>query len=196
MQSYLFTCSNSKQWPNEQQQLSVYFDEIESPTSSSLEVLSFSDELFDVRKEIIAQYQQKRDILLWEETLPAWQLYSGTRAKFFPCIKEKNWKKEGFELLIFSTLFGWVKHTDRLPYYELDLDKKPIFNFSVRNFWATKRQELLKCIPENSIDLLPNTYREIFNQQGSPIGIETNIKWTDRGDQKGHWLNQQLDLLP
>jgi hypothetical protein len=72
--AYLITCAGSKRQP------------INNP--SSLQELSFHNELGDARKKLIALIPHIQ--LNWELTLPAWQLYSGPRSRLYPPITVAN----------------------------------------------------------------------------------------------------------
>ena len=106
--AYLITCSGSKQNP-------VFINE------SKLENLSFNDKLFETRTKMIKLSKIELD---WNKTLPAWQLYSGTYSKVYPQVSEENWLKPNADIMILSALFGWIKHTDLVPFYNLAMADK------------------------------------------------------------------------
>ena len=125
--TYLITCAGSKRQP------------INNP--SSLEELSFHQELGAARKKLIALNSHIQ--LNWDFTLPAWQLYSGNKSRIYPRITEANWTKDCIDIRILSALFGWIKHTDLVTDYDLKMSdnipqtRRKIFQylqFHIRNF--------------------------------------------------------------
>ena len=175
--AYLITCSGSKQNP-------VFINE------SKLENLSFNDELFESRTKMIKLSKIELD---WDKTLPAWQLYSGTYSKLYPQVLEENWLKPNADIMILSALFGWIKHTDLIPFYNLAMADK-ISSFYVWKIW-NHFDILSNLIKNTDIDLLSPDYRKAVIGRDKPIGIIPNEHFTDRGVQKGRWLNEQLNNL-
>lgn len=178
--AYLITCSGSKRQPS-------------NSYSSSLKLLSFSNELHDTREKLIKLLEFNLD---WNNTMPAWQLYSGTYSRLYPRVSETNWMKEGVEIKILSALFGWIKHTDYIPYYDLQMLDfiKSYNNMRVWKYWYNCN--LLKDIVERQdIDLLSNNYRKAITGSTLPVATESGAQFTDRGVQKGIWLNNQLDNI-
>lgn len=174
--AYLITCAGSKRQPIK--------------NVSSLQALSFHNELGDARKKLIALNPHIQ--LNWDFTLPAWQLYSGNRSRIYPQITLANWTKDCIDIRILSALFGWIKHTDLLPYYNLRMsDKIPQTNQKIFQYW--NNQHLLnQLLHQNDIDLLSGDYRKAVHGNTNPIAIVPNIQFTDYGVQKGIWLNNQL----
>jgi cytoplasmic iron level regulating protein YaaA (DUF328/UPF0246 family) len=118
--AYLITCAGCKLKPTNK--------------PSSLQQLSFHDQLGETRKELIALNAHIK--LNWELTLPAWQLYSGPRSKLYPQITAANWTKNCIEIRILSALFGWINHTDLIPYYDLKMsDNIPQTKQKIFNYW-------------------------------------------------------------
>jgi cytoplasmic iron level regulating protein YaaA (DUF328/UPF0246 family) len=173
--SYLITCSGSKLYPES--------------TSSSLEELSFP-ELNKFRKIIITSSDCELD---WAKTLPAWKLYSGKYSRLYPQVTEENWIKQKTDILILSALFGWIKHTDRIPFYDLKMKDK-LNNKSVLQIWRDFNV-LQSFIGINDIDLLSKDYRNAISKGGIINAKRPNVAFTDRGVQKGKWLNNQLDFV-
>lgn len=175
---YLITCARSKIIPI-------------VPNPSSIINLSFNAQLFEIREEIIAASNIQLD---WARTLPAWKLYSGTRSKLYPQISIANWNKPCIDIKILSALFGWVKHTDLLPYYNLRMTDR-IDNQPVWRFWHDQNILLQLINPNYDIDLLSGDYRMAISGNRQNVAILPNIQFNDYGVQKGNWLNVQLNNL-
>jgi cytoplasmic iron level regulating protein YaaA (DUF328/UPF0246 family) len=175
--SYLITCSGSKILP---------------PSNiSTIDNLSFP-ELKNYRLRMI---EYSRSKLNWERTLPAWQLYSGNLSKLYPRVSVNNWTKSCVKVKILSALFGWINHTDLIPYYDLKMDQKLITNnLFVFNIW-NQFSILESFIDPTDIDLLSINYRKAISNNTNLNCIQPNIHFTDRGVQKGKWLNAQLELI-
>jgi cytoplasmic iron level regulating protein YaaA (DUF328/UPF0246 family) len=176
--AYLITCAGSKQCP------------IANP--SSLENLSFP-ELNAKRAEIIRLSGMQLD---WERTLPAWKLYTGNYSKLYRQITEDNWLKPCAEIKILSALFGWIRHTDLIPYYDLKMDEMK-GQMTTRAYLVWRNANILKNTVDknNDFDLLSTLYRKAINKNGEIVAKPTGQKFTDRGAQAGNWLNRQLNLL-
>lgn len=172
--TYLITCSGSKRQPI-----------IHNP--SNLQLLSFNEELNDARLDLL---HLTNIHLNWDFTLPAWQLYSG---KTYRPIIEANWTKDCIEIRILSALFGWINHTDLLPYYNLSMsDKIPQLNQPIFRYWHN--QHLLnQFVNQNDIDLLSGDYRKAVHGNTNAVATIPNVQFNDRGDQKGKWLNNQIE---
>jgi cytoplasmic iron level regulating protein YaaA (DUF328/UPF0246 family) len=177
--AYLITCAGSKRQP------------INNP--SSLQELSFNNELGDARKKLIALIPHIQ--LNWELTLPAWQLYSGRRSRLYPPITAANWTKNCIDIKILSALFGWIKHTDLVPYYDLKMsDNIPQTRRKIFQYWHNENL-LNQFVNQNDIDLLSGDYRKAVHGNTKPISIIPNTQFTDYGVQKGIWLNNQLENI-
>jgi cytoplasmic iron level regulating protein YaaA (DUF328/UPF0246 family) len=185
--SYLITCSKAKVKPSQ-------------TNPSSLNNLSFPQLNFN-RQLLINCYQiQKQTILDWNKCLPAWQLYSGTGGRIYPRVNNNNWTNLNTDVKILSALFGWIKHTDLIPYYDLKIDEKIIINnqlIPVNNYWRNNinlNQDAF--INPNDIDLLSTVYRKALNRTGNSVAITPNVNWNDKhGYHKGVWLNSELELI-
>jgi len=176
--AYLITCAGSKRQPISQ-------------NPSSLEKLSFHQELGKARKELLKINPQIQ--LDWEHTLPAWHLYSGNRSRLYPQITQVNWTKNCVEIKILSALFGWVKHTDLLPYYDLKMsDRIPNSNHMIIKFWFDQNL-LAQFVNQIDIDLLSGDYRRAIHGTTLPVASIPNVRFNDYGVQKGIWLNDQLE---
>lgn len=175
--AFLITCAGSKRQPT-----------IHNP--SNFQLLSFYDELNTTRQEL----QDLTNIQLdWNRTLPAWQLYSGNRSRIYPRITAANWTKDCIDIKILSALFGWVKHTDLLPYYELRMsDLIPQTRTRIYGFWYNKNL-LNLLVNQNDIDLLSGDYRRAIHGKAKPVATIPNVQFNDYGVQKGNWLNTQLE---
>lgn len=177
--TYLITCSGSKITP-----------EIYHP--STLEALSFNAQLNVARTNMINLYQnQTNHILDWNKTLPAWQLYSGNRAKLYPKVLPANWMNPETDVRILSALFGWIKHTDLILHYNLEMVEN-LAGIAVNTRWRNLGI-MQNFYSPNDIDLLSINYRKAINANGNIIAIQPNIAWRDKyGNHKGEWLNNQL----
>lgn len=199
MPRYLITCSSSKIEP--------YGHPNSQP--STLEQLSFHNELGNVRNVLINNTLIKYNNFEfdWNNTLPAWQLYSGPHSTICRRINQRCWENPNTDVLIFSTVFGWVKHTDRLPYYTLGLERDLVINNDgntgqIDGFWIMdKIQKKLFSIvdSQNDIDLLSNVFRKkIFNEEQF-IAQSPGVNFPGRGHAIGHYLFEKLggwqDLL-
>ena len=174
--SYLITCSGSKLCPE--------------TFLSSIEDLSFP-ELNVYRKKIINLSGIDLD---WNRTLPAWKLYSGNYSRLYPQITERNWINEKTDVKILSALFGWIKHNDRIPIYDLQMNNLLTNKVAVYRTW--RDFEILdKFVDSSDIDLLSVNYRKAIRTNGEIGAIIPKVIFTDRGVQKGRWLNQQLEQL-
>ena len=173
--AYLITCSGSKQNPT-----------IINP--STLEDLSFNNELHIARQEIIQLSNQHLD---WDKCLPAWQLYTG---RLYSRVLPQNWLKPDANLMILSALFGWIKHTDLIPYYNLAMDNKINGKLVLRQWYNL--DVLPQFVDDKDMDLLSEKYRKAINSNGNHVSLHPNINWRDRhGYHKGEWLNEQLNNL-
>jgi cytoplasmic iron level regulating protein YaaA (DUF328/UPF0246 family) len=184
--SYLITCSGSKVEPNQ-------------INPSILNNLSHP-QLNPTRQILINEYQVQKGNLDWNMCLPAWQLYSGTRAKLYPQVSNIKWTNPNTDVTILSALFGLIKHTDLIPYYDLKIDNNIIVNnnsIQVNKYWRDNvdlNQNIY--INPDDIDLLSVVYRKALNQLGNPVAKTPNVIWKDKqGYYKGVWLNTQLDLI-
>lgn len=175
--TYLITCAGSKRQPI-----------VHNP--SNLQALSFNEELNNARLELLILTNIQ---LNWDFTLPAWQLYSGNRSRIYPQITLANWTKDCIDIRILSALFGWIKHTDLLPYYDLRMSDK-IAQTNQRIFQYWHNQNLLnQLVHQNDIDLLSGDYRKAVHGNTNPVATIPNAQFNDYGVQKGIWLNNQLE---
>lgn len=174
--TYLITCAGSKRQP------------IHNP--SNLQALSFNEELNNARLELLYLTNIQ---LNWDFTLPAWQLYSGNRSRIYPQITLDNWTKDCIDIRILSALFGWIKHTDLLPYYDLRMsDKIPQTNQKIFQYWHNQNI-LNQLVYQNDIDLLSGDYRKAVHGNTNPVATIPNAQFNDYGVQKGIWLNNELE---
>lgn len=174
MRHYLITCSNSKIYPTE-------------ISKSQLSDLSFNNELGDFRKDLI----QLSDIQLdWNKTIPAYNLYKG---RLYSKISKESWLNSDNKVLILSAMFGWIRPTDKIPYYDLSMNYHKINKKLVYRYWL--ESELLADFVNqgNDIDLLSQPYRKAINGKKEPVAQIPNIKFKDNyGNHKGEWLNNEL----
>lgn len=178
--AFLITCAGSKRQPI-------------NHNPSCLQALSFHQFLANARLNLLELNPQIK--LDWNHTLPAWQLYSGNMSRLYPKVTIANWNKPCVEIKILSALFGWVNHTDLLPYYNLRMsDRLPTTNQMICNYWYS--QNLLnQFVNQNDIDLLSGDYRRAVQGNINPISNVPNMQFNDYGVQKGIWLNNQLDNI-
>ena len=180
--SYLITCSASKFEPNQ-------------INPSSLNSLTYP-QLNPTRQILINEYQVQKGNLDWNMCLPAWQLYSGTRAKLYRKVSNIKWTNPNTDVTILSALFGLIKHTDLIPYYDLAMTDNIIIGnnlINVFDYWRINFDLNIFINPLVDIDLLSNKYRKAFNADENPVANVPNIIWNDRyGVHKGLWLNGQL----
>jgi cytoplasmic iron level regulating protein YaaA (DUF328/UPF0246 family) len=175
--SYLIACSSCKNNPNN-------FENFQS----SIHELSFP-ELNEYRLVLINNFANNLD---WNHTLPAWKLYSGPLAKLYPRIHEENWMKPCVDIKIMSALFGWVKHTDLLPHYDVTMENR-LGDIKIWRFWLNTGV-MNDFVDENDIDLLSSNYRRAID----PIGIVPDVNFgpgINSLHKKGVWLNNQLTNL-
>jgi len=174
--AYLITCSGSKR-------------EILNGQKSKISDLSFDQQLRTTRELIIEKVGIKLD---WTNTTPAYQLYSGKYSRLYPQVSLQNWERRNTNILILSALFGWIRHTDKIPYYDLEITDW-VSNLPVWKFWLEKGN-LNTFISEKDIDLLSPNYRKAISKNGFIAAqVPKNVHFTDRGVQKGKWLNNQLN---
>jgi len=171
--TFLITCAGSKIEPVEYR-------------PSNLLNLYLGRELFEARETI----QMKAKILLnWEKCLPAYALYSGKHSQIYSQIDELNFLNINSDVLILSALFGWIKPTDLIPYYDLRMSDKIDHNEPVWKVWK-KLAILHKYINEEDIDLLSKDYRKAIVNNPATV---PDVVFEGYGIQKGRWLNKQLN---
>jgi hypothetical protein len=142
------------------------------------------------RKELIAQ----RGIpLKWCNTLPAYQLYSDKSSVIYSRISNESWMKPCVEILILSALFGWVRHTDRLPYYDLKMNGKQGLLMSPEKFWRDK-VDLVGLLHghQDWVDLLSKNYKKALRT--ADVG-DRPLEYIGRGQNIGDYLETQLTQL-
>ncbi len=177
--SYLITCSGSKKTPP------INIGNIEN---------LYRHDLLGIHRQSLIN--QSGILLDWNKTLPAYELYSGSRSKIYKKITQHNWHKKGANILILSALFGWIRHTDLIPIYDLKMDQKK-GNMQVPTYLYWRRLDVLpEFINNQDIDLLSKNYKLSLNKNGiigaaSPQGFTYN----DRGDCVGYWLENELKNL-
>ena len=168
--TFIIPCSSNKRNP------------LINPESqpSNLENLLFDEHLNQIRQDLI---QEKNQDLDWNHCLPAWKLYTG---RLYTQVNIDNWLKN-VDIKIVSALFGVIRHTDLIPYYDLAMDRQ------LHAFWRNINLNIF--FEENDKDLLSINYRKAFNYNGNPIAFVPEV-WNDRyGVHRGNWLNNQLNNL-
>jgi cytoplasmic iron level regulating protein YaaA (DUF328/UPF0246 family) len=99
---------------------------------------------------------------------------------------------------ILSALFGWINHTDKIPFYDLKMTNTININNTWMSVWRYWRDtnHLNGLVNQNlDIDLLSLNYRKAINGNGQNVAILPNVHFNDYGVQKGNWLNNQLDNI-
>lgn len=178
--AYLITCAGSKIKPD-----------IYSP--NELINLSYHHELGDSRQKLLELIPSIQ--LDWDYTLPAWKLYTGNRSKLYPQITVDNWNKNCSEIKILSALFGWINHTDLIPYYDLKMSDRIITsNQKIYKYWQNQGL-LTQFVNATDVDLLSGDYRKAIHGKTKPVSIIPNVHFNDYGVQKGIWLNNQLENI-
>ena len=166
--------------------------------------LSFHNELGAKRKELLEligsktvmgiRKEKKREIqnnINNKHTCEAHLLYSeGKILKKADC---KKWgESEKNKTYILSALFGLIKATDFLPFYDLSMNDT-IDRKSIKQFW--KKSGVLDVVLEKLnnqgvylIDLLSDNYKGSIGGSHKNL-IDLKKKWKDRGEEKGIWIN-------
>ena len=167
MNRFLITCCYKKNEP------------LGNPENKSITDLSFNDCLKKYREFIEkANKLNKIDHLHsdeieidWNNVAPAWQVYNG---KLYSQISNKNWENwkdtngnVQYEILILTPLYGWIKHTDYIPKYSLDMKDNIQIEYNNKKqkiklweFWLYITKNILKpnanCnyYDSNDVDLL------------------------------------------
>lgn len=174
MGNYLITCSNSKIHPDE-------FNR------GHLSDLSFHNILGDFRNSLIRLSNIQLD---WSKTTPAYNLYKG---RLYSKISHESWLNSDGRVLILSALFGWIRPTDNIPYYDLSMNYHKVNNKLVYRYWL--ESQLLNSFvnQKNDIDLLSQSYRKAIHGKKEPVALIPDIKFRDNyGSHKGEWLNNEL----
>ena len=118
-----------------------------------------------IKKRITTTWQ-----INWQRTAPAYQLYTGN---LFSQVDEFNWKNcncdnwvdcncnnKVFKILILSPLWGWIKHTDYIPNYNLDMEDLINLNTPEKPNWIKLWRLWAECFKNI---LQPNTNRPYFD---------------------------------
>ncbi len=131
----------------------------------------------------------------WNRTLPAWKLYKP--GKIFGQVSPENWLRGETDVTILSTLFGWVKHTDLLPNYTIQmLDKIQLEdgNFiTVQKYWLQTNLLREGFNPKKDVDLLFDKCRVAIHGYKDYVALPPNVEFKDKyGVGKGKWLDEQL----
>jgi cytoplasmic iron level regulating protein YaaA (DUF328/UPF0246 family) len=178
--AYLITCSGSKKKPM-------------VSNLGKLEDLFRHDLLGEHRINLINQTGESID---WDKTLPAYELYCGSYSKIYNKISSNNWIKNGADILILSALFGWIRHTDLIPYYDVRMDKKKGRMKKPPYLYWRGLDVLPRMINNNDIDLLSENYKKAIHKKGLISAITPQgFQYSDRGDCVGYWLEKELNNL-
>ena len=180
-------------------------------------------------EDIINLKSRDRIIINWNDTMPAYQRYNGrvynqiANENFINC-DCNNWVdcncgNKWFEILILSPLWGWIKHTDYIPNYNLDMnDKINIGNkqyIELWKLWSVCFNNILQVNENrkyydinNCCDLLfsSSMYRPAvqFDKKNKNYDTQEKAKKAlcdcngdkdakDRGDAIGKLLNKRLN---
>ncbi|MCX8481763.1 MAG: hypothetical protein ORN58_07575, partial [Sediminibacterium sp.] len=131
MTTYLIACSGSKQNPTLNQNSIIF----------NYQGLSFNNVLGKYRKFIMWLYENNyinhiNSISSYNcsnynhvnktnlHSFEAWWVYSGFYSKLYKRVCVLNFQQPNnlYEILILSPLWGWIKHTDYIPSYGLDMN--------------------------------------------------------------------------
>jgi hypothetical protein len=124
---------------------------------SSLEALSFHNELGTARAEILSLYINPID---FNQTIPAKKLYTGL---VYREISNPAWENGASNnIYIVSALFGLIRPNDMIPYYNLQMGDK-FNNITVSRFW--KKQ-----------NVLDNVIKKILQKDSFIIGLSANYR--------------------
>ena len=129
MKTFLISCCDRKVQP------------VPNLLNKDITTLSFNDEFKGIRKKILEAYNNNRInhthseyvAIDWNKTAPAYQVYDGN---LYSQVSLENWQgymvdgKVEYEIMIFSPLFGWIKHTDYIPNYGLSMKDKVTININ------------------------------------------------------------------
>ena len=178
--TFLITCSGSKKIPN-------------SLNKGSLNELYLNETLFEHRIKLIELSCIKLD---WSKTLPAYELYSGPYSKIYKKISQANWKKNCVDIKILSALFGWIRHTDLIPYYDLKMTElKGNMRTPAHKYWLNTGS-LLPVVKKYDIDLLSANYKKAIDPKGYILASKPEgFVYRDRGDCVGYWLENSLSNI-
>jgi cytoplasmic iron level regulating protein YaaA (DUF328/UPF0246 family) len=180
---------------------------------SDLISLSFHEELYQQRKQIIDLYTHADCIICgrnfikeestapkrnldWENCLPACQRYTGV---IYSHVEAQNWQKAD-NVLIVSPLWGIIRPQDKIPNYSLEMcdfliDKKNNIHTRIWKLWRPALDNLINKLTKNQ-----KPYTLLYKK--CSLGFEVNTRntfespitnWNDNyGHNKGRWLNNYL----
>lgn len=142
-----------------------------------------------LRKKLEKVERIRHGELLEDKCMPAYKRYSG---KMYGPIQEETWSEWGRDnILIFSALFGLIKSTDFIPWYDLSINDA-INGQIVAGFWKNSKvlQELIEsyCDDEEVVFAGFSGYKKAFKNFDHLKGIL--VKGTDRRESIGNWINQ------
>jgi cytoplasmic iron level regulating protein YaaA (DUF328/UPF0246 family) len=184
--------------------------------------LEFNNELGEYRKELIDKLiiselnnthkrkinKTKNNIKIIEilnitnefnfnRTAQAHKLYSKGKLYHSNSSDSINWtQKDKEKIYIFSALFGIVRADNYIPLYDLamidEIDKQVKFP---QNFWNGKLDSIIERLSNNGYlicNLLSGDYSKSLKKKTLSKITKPENKFTDRGEQKGKWLKNEL----
>lgn len=181
-------------------------------TKFILENLTFNEFIGEERKELLDLLQKnnlvhfscdkkKRIVnnLNFSRTEKAYKIYS--KGKILSSALSMNWTEQEIDkVYILSALFGIIKASDHIPLYNFAMDHKVegVADFAKKYWKKNEKIDLIISQLRNEdivlINLLSNNYNSVIGEDHLNL-IELNLKWKDRGNQKGKWLHSQLNKL-
>ena len=100
------------------------------------------------------------------------------------------------QVFIVSALFGLIRPSDLIPYYDLKMDKKKgDMKVPTYLFWRNLAV-LPDMINTNDVDLLSENYKKALNSNGIITAVSPKgFRYSDRGDCVGYWLENELNCI-
>lgn len=208
---FLIPCSSSK----------ILKEELEN-IPFNLNKLEFNNELGKYRKELLDILKKsefnnthkrsvsktknkvsKPEIIIitnefnFNRTAQANKLYSKGKLYHSNSSDSINWtQKDKEKIYIFSALFGIVRADNYIPLYDLamidEIDKQVKFP---QKFWKGKLDSIIERLSNNGYlicNLLSGDYSKSLKNKTLSIITKPENKFTDRGEQKGKWLKNEL----
>lgn len=151
MEIYLIGCSKEK--------------ELGGSQSSSLENLSFNDLLYSCRRTLVSLYEETHEQLDWKKCMPAYERYTG-RTLYSADVKAVISNNPN-QVFIVSALFGLIRPSDLIPYYDLKMTDA-IGGIFVNSFWRNQHENCSKCILNNVLNTIKGDNDQFVNLLSIP----------------------------